>query len=171
MQNPHEITTKRLFLTPFAPEHADALHAMEADPDLMRHLGGTRSREETEAAIARVQARWQSLGHGWWTVFLRDTGTVIGAACLQHLAHQPDAPLEIGWRLMPAYRGKGYATEAGQAAMDFAFHRLGVTYLCAVAALENRASQRVMQRLGMTDAGQRTYYDAPCVYFEKRRPA
>lgn len=169
MQNPHAITTDRLFLTPFAPEHADALHAMEADPDLMRHLGGVRSRDETETAIARVQARWQSLGHGWWTVFLRDTETVIGAACLQHLAHQPDAPLEIGWRLRPAYRGMGYATEAGRAAMDFGFYSLGVSYLCAVAAIENHASQRVMQRLGMTHAGLRTYYDAPCAYYEKHR--
>ena len=167
MTSENTITTQRLHLTPFAPEHADALFAMNSNPDVMRYLGDLQTREETEAGIARVQARWQTFGYGWWTIFLKDTGTIIGAACLQNLAHKDDAPLEIGWRLMPAHQGKGYATEAGQAAMNFGFERIGVDYLCAVTNPENLASQKVMQRLGMRYVGIQTHYDLPCVYYEK----
>jgi RimJ/RimL family protein N-acetyltransferase len=89
---------------------------------------------------------------------------------LQNLANKEDAALEIGWRLMPAYQGNGYATEAGQAAMDFGFNVVGVDYLCAVANPENLASQKVMQRLGMHYGGVQTHYDEPCAYYEMHRP-
>lgn len=170
MTGDNSITTERLHLTPFALGHADALFAMNSNPDVMRYLGDTQTRNETEAGIARVQARWETYGFAWWTIFLKDTDTIIGAACLQNLAHKDDAPLEIGWRLMPAYQGQGYATEAGQAAMDFGFERIGVDYLCAVTNPENIASQKVMQRLGMRYVGIQTHYEVPCVYYEKYKP-
>jgi RimJ/RimL family protein N-acetyltransferase len=167
----HTVTTERLHLTPYAPDHAEALFAMNADPDVMRYLGGPETREETDADIARVQVRWGAKGYGWWSVFLKDTDTLIGAGCLQHLAQDEDAPLEIGWRFMTAYQGKGYATEAGQAAMDFGFQKVGVDYLCAVANSDNIASQKVMQRLGMHYVGIQTHYGMPCVYYEKHKPS
>lgn len=171
MRRSQTISTTRLFMTPFAPEHADGLFVMNSNPDVMHFLGGPQSREKTEEGITRIQRRWVTHGYSWWTVLLKDTDIVIGAACLQHLAHKEDAPLEIGWRLPPPYQGKGYATEAGQAAMDFGFHRVGVDYICAVADPKNIASQQVMQRLGMTYVGIQTHYDVPCAYYEKSKPA
>lgn len=169
MSQGRTITTERLHLVPFAPEHAEALYAMNSDPDVMRYLSATQTRDETDQSIARVQDRWERLGYGWWTIFLKETDTVVGSACLQNLAHNEDAPLEIGWRLMTAHHGKGYATEAGQAAMDFGFEQVGVDYVCAVARPENTASQKVMQRLGMTHVGLQTHYDMPCVVYEMRK--
>lgn len=163
------ITTERLRLIPFAPEHIDGLFALNSDPEVMRFLGDPQTREQTAAYIATVGERWKRFGYGWWAVFLKDSDEMIGAACLQNLAHKENAPLEIGWRLRPAHQGKGYATEAGQAAMDFGFERVGVDYICAVADPENIASQEVMQRLGMTYVGVQTHYDVDCAYYEKTR--
>ena len=118
-----------------------------------------------------MQARWVTFGYAWWTIFLKDTDTIFSAACLQNLAHKENAPLEIGWRLLPAHHGQGYVTEAGQAAMNFGFKRIGVNYPCAVANPENIASQKVMQRLGMSYVRILTHYDAPCVYSEKYKAA
>ena len=170
MPDPHSITTDRLFLTPFAPEHADDLLAMNSDPDVMRYLGDIQTRADVDTSIERVRTRWEKSGYSWWTIFLKDTDTMIGSACLQNLAHKDDAPLEIGWRLKTAHHGKGYATEAGQAAMDFGFNTIGVDYLCAVTNPDNLASQKVMQRLGMHYVGIQTHYDEPCVYYEMRKP-
>ena len=171
MSNPkHTIQTERLVLSPFALEHLDGLFAMNRNPAVMRYLGDIQTREETKAGILRVQARWQKYGYGWWTILLRKTGAVIGAACLQNLAHTDDAPLEIGWRLMPEYHGKGFATEAGRAAMEFGFNQVGVERLVAVAHPENIASQKVMQRLGMQFAGVETHYDQDCAVFEIAKP-
>ena len=171
MPHDREVTTERLYLTPFAPAHAEALFAMNSDPEVMRYLGPPQTRADVEASIAKVRARWDALGYGWWAIFLKGTDTLIGSACVQNLAHKEDAPLEIGWRLMTRYHGHGYATEAGQAAMDFGFERLGVDYLCAVADLDNTPSQKVMQRLGMSYVGVQTHYDVPCVVYEKHRHA
>lgn len=169
MPSDQTITTDRLFLTPFAPEHTDALFSMNSNPEVMRYLGDLQTRKETEEGIARVQARWDTLGYAWWTILLKGTDTIIGSACLQNLAHKENAPLEIGWRLMTAHHGKGYATEAGQAAMNFGFDQIGVEYICSVADPENTASQKVMQRLGMSFVGIQTHYDVPYVYFEKHK--
>lgn len=169
MPQDNTITTERLYLVPFAPEHAEALFTLNSDPDIMRYLGGPQSRAETDENIKRVQDRWNRLGYGWWTVFLKGTDTVVGSACLQNLAHDESEPLEIGWRLKAAHHGKGYATEAGQAAMDFGFERLGVDYIYAVTEQENIASQKVMQRLGMTYLGLQTHYDMQCVVYEIRK--
>ncbi|KMK68404.1 GNAT family N-acetyltransferase [Puniceibacterium sp. IMCC21224] len=168
----HIVETARLRLEPFAPSHRAGLCAMDSDPQLMRYIGDGQPKPpaDTDAAIARVQTRWADLGYSWWSLFLHRSNEVIGAACVQNLANQPDAPLEIGWRLRPEFRGQGYATEAGRAAVNFAFDTLGARYLMAVAHPENLASHRVMQRLGMTCLGIQTHYDQPCTVYERHRP-
>lgn len=166
----NDITTERLYLTPFAPAHAADLQDLNSDPQVMRYLGGPVSRAEGDAVMARAQARWRKYGYGWWAVLLRDGGPLVGAACLQNLAHVEDAPLEIGWRLMPRYHGKGYAIEAGRAAMAFGFDRIGVDRLVAVAHPDNVASHKVMQRLWMNYRGIETHYDEPCVVYDIYQP-
>lgn len=161
------IETKRLCLEPFAERHLTGLHALDSDPDVMRFLGPVKTVDETRDAIARVSERWQRLGYGWWAMTEISSGSVIGAACLQNIANVDDAPLEVGWRLAPSARGKGYATEAGKAAMDFAFDCIGTSLVLAVADQENTASHRVMQRLGMTYRGVETHYDQPLTTYVK----
>lgn len=163
------IETERLILEPYHPSQAEALNDLNADPEVMRYIGGPETLEETRAAIARVQARWERYGFSWWAVRLRESGDIIGAACLQHLAHEEGAPLEIGWRLKPEYHGKGFATEAGQAAADFAFGPVGVDHIVAVAHRDNTASQRVMERLGMTYRGIEVHYGEPCAVYELQK--
>ncbi|MCZ4061203.1 GNAT family N-acetyltransferase [Pantoea sp. LMR881] len=77
-----------------------------------------------------------------------------------------ECPLEIGWRLVPEQNGKGYATEAAKAIINFASEQTGATYLVAVADPENIPSQRVMQRLGMTYKAIEQHYDVSCVVYE-----
>ena len=73
-------------------------------------------------------------------------------------------------RLLPSAQGSGYATEAGKAVTTFGFETIGETCLTAVTHPENRASARVMQRLGMTYIGIQTHYGMPCVFYEIRKP-
>ncbi|WP_108816542.1 GNAT family N-acetyltransferase [Loktanella sp. Alg231-35] len=163
------IITERLQLVPYAPAHLDGLYAMNSDPEVMRHLGPPQTREEVATSIARQQHVWARNGFGWWSVIEREAEALVGAACLQHLAHVETNPLEIGWRLRPAGQGKGYATEAGRAVMRYGFDVIGESRLVAVTDPENKASARVMERLGMTYIGIQTHYDVPCVTYEIKR--
>ena len=161
------ITTDRLRLEPFAPGHATALNAINNEPQVMEFLtfGQPQPIAETRTAIARVQDRWVRLGYGWWAVILRETDTIIGAACLQHVANVDSAELEIGWRLTTSATGHGYATEAGKAAANYAFDTVGADHVIAVANPANVASHRVMERIGMTLRGIETHYDEPCTTY------
>jgi RimJ/RimL family protein N-acetyltransferase len=149
-----------LRLEPWTSKHLDGLNLLSSDPLVMRHVGGvTQSREETAAAIERQLGRWATHGFGWWSFFDRATGELIGAGCIQHVAGVPANPLEIGWRLRPNRWGLGFATEAAVAMGTFAFDRLGIELLLAVAMPENAASLRVMERLGMCYRGIERWYD------------
>lgn len=163
-----QLETTRLRLEPFQHAHFDGLRAMENDPEIMRYIsnGKVKTPEETRETIERVMQRWQQYGFSWWAICDKHSNEVVGAACLQHLANQDGAPLEIGWRLNANHHGKGYATEAAQAIVQFAVEQIGANYLVAVADPENQASQKVMQRLGMKHKGIETHYDVPCVVYE-----
>ena len=167
------VITERLRLEPFAPVHAPALNAINNEPAVMEFLseGIPETLEKTRAAIDRVRGAWESLGYSWWAIVERATGEVVGAACVQHVARDPEAEIEIGWRLATATTGKGYATEAGLAAARYAFDVIGVDHVVAVAHPDNVNSHRVMQRIGMTFRGVETHYDAPCTTYVRYRDA
>jgi RimJ/RimL family protein N-acetyltransferase len=131
----------------------------------MRYLSGRpQTRDETRAIIERVKAQWREVGHSWWAFVERDSGEIVGAGCLQNLRREatplpdPDAPLEIGWRLRRDRWGRGYVSEAGFAIGDFAFERFRADELLAVCHPENTASSSVMKRLGMQELGLQRWY-------------
>ncbi|EKS7420934.1 GNAT family N-acetyltransferase [Enterobacter ludwigii] len=170
-----DLETPRLKIEPYDDSHYEGLRVMDSDAGVMRYITGgiVKTPEETWEGIRRVQARWDKYNFSWWAIKEKSLGVIVGAACLQHLANVDGAPLEIGWRLVPEHNGKGYATEAAQAIVDYAAEQVGATYLVAVADPENIPSQRVMQRLGMTYKAIEQHYDVPCVVYELkiRRPA
>jgi RimJ/RimL family protein N-acetyltransferase len=137
-----------------AHAHADGLNAINADPEVMRFLGGRpETPAETRAMIDRVRARWDRFGFGWWTLLDAQTGAVVGAAGVHHLDHDPLLPHEIGWRLRRDRWGQGLATEAAHAVLRHVFETLDAPLACAVRHPDNVASRRVMERLGMREAG------------------
>lgn len=159
------LTTSRLRLEPFADAHLDGLNRMNSDAAVMRYLGGRpETREDTQAAIDRVKARWAEWGYSWWSFIEHDSGEIVGAGCIQHLGRDQANPLEVGWRLRRDRWGQGLASEAAQRMAAFAFDDLQAPLLCAVCHPENAASARVMQRLGMRYRGIERWYDLDAVY-------
>ena len=160
------LETTRLRLEPWALEHLDGLDAMGQDPRVMRYLGGVATREQTAASIEKCRERWAAHGFSWWSWLDRASGDLIGAGCIQHLAHTPGNPLEIGWRLRPEHWGQGLASEAARAMAGFAFGPLASPILLAVAVPENTPSRRVMERLGMRYRGIESWYDRDLATYE-----
>lgn len=161
------LETTRLRLEPFAPKHLDGLYEMNRDPEVMRYISGRPDTlENVRASIERVQGRWERLGFSWWAFIEKATGDVIGAGCIQHLGHEEDRPLEIGWRLHRGKWGLGFASEAAQRMARFAFEDLRAPLLTAVCDPENLSSRRVMERLGMSDCGTTRAYGQELAYYE-----
>ena len=155
-----QLTTTRLRLDPITEQHFDDMMALNGQEVVMRYISGSpQTAEDNRAAIARIRARWEQFGFGWWAIYENDSGRFIGMACLQHLAGDATKPHELGWRLDPSAWGKGYATEAAQRIAQHAFEVVGVPFVVAVAHPDNAASQAVMRRLGMRYLGIEWHYE------------
>lgn len=142
------IETARLRLTALAERHFDDYAAMLADPASTRWIGDGQPLDRTNAwrSLAMLIGHWQLRGYGMWALELKDTGEFIGRAGLLRPEGWPD--LELGWMLKPDFRHHGYATEAGSAILDFAWHTLGVPRVISLVKVGNEASDRVAERLG-----------------------
>ncbi len=140
--------TERLYLREWVPDDWKRFRPLATDPRVLRYIGhGTPWTDE------QIQARiddWITLGRqrGWilWPVIHRDDAALIGF-CGFWDGFKPD--VEIGWRLLPEYWGQGIATEAARAVMDSGFQRFGFPRLISVAQAGNKASIRIMEKLGM----------------------
>ena len=85
-----------------------------------------------------------------WAVERRDSGEFVGRVGLHNPEGWPD--LELGWMLLPKHQHQGYATEAGRAALEFAFSRVKAPRAISLIRIENNASERVARRLGARQA-------------------
>ncbi|MGI9419591.1 MAG: GNAT family N-acetyltransferase [Geminicoccaceae bacterium] len=145
------LKTERLLLRRLEADDADAFAAMNADPEVMRYFPAGLDRAETDALILRMDRHFERHGFGWWAVEARNSGTFTGFVGLSRPAfHAHFTPcVEVGWRLVRAAWGQGYATEAGRACLEFGFGRLGLREIVSMAVVGNHRSRRVMERLGM----------------------
>jgi [ribosomal protein S5]-alanine N-acetyltransferase len=157
-----ELTTARLHLRPFTPADRAAIHAVYADPDVMRYVGhgAHRTMAETASALRTYGDVLERRGYSFLAVTERATGALIGDGGLHPLGGVgPD--VELGYTLARDAWGKGYATELGQALVEYAFTVLRVPRVVAQVEPANTASRRVLAKLGMTERETRTAYGRP----------
>ena len=151
--NPHvspTLTTERLVLRGFVDADLEPLAAMNADPEVMRYLGGARSREWSAASIDRCRSQWGKLGFGRFVIEDNASREFVGWVSLEPVELDGYAgDVEIGWRLVRGCWGRGLATEAAMTVLTWAFASLPVDRILAVADAENARSISVMRRLGM----------------------
>ena len=159
------ITTERLNLR--APETGDLpwILAHMNTLAVMRNLGGVRSPEKVAEGVDADIAAFVEGGYRRWTVWLRGEERRIGRCGLFRVMTEaaPDAVRgqhEIGWSLAEAFWGKGYASEAARAVLEFGFAALGLPAIFAQTSDSNRASTRLMERLGFVRMPVLDYIDS-----------
>jgi RimJ/RimL family protein N-acetyltransferase len=147
-----EIQTSRLRLRRWLKADHEPFAEINADPEVMEFFPSPLSRERSDELIERIEAGFEREGFGLWALEVRETGQFIGFAGLAvpgFEAHFTPA-VEVGWRLARPAWGKGYATEAGGAAIAFGFERIGLEEVVSLTSTANARSRAVMERLGMT---------------------
>jgi ribosomal-protein-alanine N-acetyltransferase len=102
-----------------------------------------------------------------WAVVERESGELLGHAVLQRL-DQSDL-IEVGYALGESFWGRGFATEASRAAVDFGFATTDLNLIVGIARPENAASRRVLEKTGLSYAGVRRYYNFDVAYYELLR--
>lgn len=122
-------------------------------PAVMRHLGGVQTPEQWHLAYQRIRGFSRDFGHSFWIVEDKASGQMLGFCGLKRVNAPGAGDLtgtpEIGWRLRESAWGKGIAKEAAIASLDLAFGRFAFDAVIAITVPANRASQGLMERLGM----------------------
>jgi len=153
------LETLRLELRGFVPADVDDLYRLDSDLRVAKYLGGKPlSREEVEANLGRIRKGYRAnYGLGLWRAARRDSGAFIGWFCLKYVPKSTD--VEVGYRLLPEAWGQGFATEGAEALVAYGFDDLGLYKIIGVTHPDNRASQRVLLKVGLVPRGFSRYYD------------
>lgn len=143
----HNLQTERLNLRPVTPLDLTALAAHWTDPQVRRYLfdGAELPAAELAEAVEDSTRSFAEAGWGLWLVFAGDE--LIGTAGLRQL---DELGPEILYSLVPSVWGKGYASEAARAVLDYALVTLGLPVVLAEVDEGNKASAAIIARLGMT---------------------
>lgn len=149
------IETDRLILRQWKNKDLEPFAEMNADPEVMRYFPSTHTPEQSNVMAKKCYDLIGEREHGWglWAVELQETGEFIGFTGL----HIPSPQLsffpciEIGWRLRKQFWRKGYATEAAEASLWFAFEVLFFPEIVSFTSVINEPSVGVMKKLGMKD--------------------
>ncbi len=146
-----ELQTPRLLLRPPRREDFDAWAALMGHVETAHFIGGVQPRAVAWRGFMTVAGAWHLDGYGMFSVIEKATGRWIGRV-------GPWAPegwpgTEIGWAISRDWWGRGYATEAAIATIDWAFTTLGWSEIIHAIAPDNMASQAVARKLGSRNRG------------------
>ncbi len=166
------VTTARIALSPFADTHVDSLLEFFRDPHVRRYLldDSLVDREWVEDEVRASRERFDAGSLGLYAANLREApGTLIGFAGFRPF-YQPPV-LQLVYGVGPAYVGHGLATEMARVVIDVAFNERGFREIRASTDEPNRASVRVLERLGMTLVATGPGARWPQLHFALERPA
>ncbi|MCA9566077.1 MAG: GNAT family N-acetyltransferase, partial [Myxococcales bacterium] len=147
------LMTQRLRLRPWREQDLAPFAEINADSEVARYLPSTLSRDESDGFARRIRMNFGRDGLGLWAAERVDLPSrpfigFIGLAVPSFEAHFTPC-VEVGWRLARKHWGVGLATEGARAVVRYAFTELELAELVSFTSVENRASRRVMEKLGM----------------------
>lgn len=157
---PSELETPRLRLRQWRAGDRAPFAAINADPEVMRHIGsGVLGRAGSDELLNRLRREWTRNGHGLWALERREDGALLGFCGLAVPGFLPQVlpAVEIGWRLRRDAWGHGYATEAARAALAAGWHDLALAQVISIIHPDNERSMAVAERLGMRVTGRTTH--------------
>ncbi|WP_298425682.1 GNAT family N-acetyltransferase [uncultured Kordia sp.] len=143
------IETDRLVLKEITLDDKEDMFQLYSNPDVHKYTGEPliASMQEMERAIQIRIDNYKKYGYGRWATFFKNEMQFIGWAGLAYLPEFNE--IDLGYRFFPKYWGMGFATEASQAILTYGFDELKLERIIAIAMKNNKASIRVMEKVGM----------------------
>lgn len=159
------LETERLLFRKITPADLDVIAETRSDPEVNRYLGGAemQSRDAIEKRIPFYTESYAKFGFGFCLMIWKETGEVIGSAGLSPLGDTGE--IEVGYNMVKAFWGKGIGTEAARAWLDHGFNAAGLERIVAVAHLDNKASQHIMEKCGMHFEKIEKHYQMDCSFY------
>jgi len=150
------IETDRLIIRALTENDLDDMFILDSDPEVHKYLGNKpiTHKEEALKYIKDVNKQYKERGIGRWAVELKETGDFIGWTGLRLYTDYTFNNLtnfhDIGYRLRREFWGKGYATEASIACLQYAWNVLKLDKVYGITEKGNEGSHRVLLKIGLT---------------------
>lgn len=167
------VETERLRLVPWTDVYSDQFADLCADPMAMRFISRGRPLppDVIDQILGRTREMWEEHGFGPWAALEKASGRWIGRIGLNLLADWPAADKwEVGYELVPAVWGMGYATEGARRAIRFAWDETKLKRIISVTVPDHLASRRVMEKSGLTLQGEVAHRGTTVVWYAINRP-
>lgn len=143
------LETEHLLFRPLTSSDLDNLVTLYSDPEVMRFLGGPRSRDEVQKALNGYIREYQTYGHSFFATILKSDQSFIGHCGLLHQEVDERPEVELGYVLARAYWQHGLALEGIQALKEYGLQKLGFPRLISLIPPDNRASIHIAEKVGM----------------------
>jgi len=144
------MSTDRLLINRITLDDAGFILKLMNDKDWIKNIGdrGIRTIEEAEEYIrTRFLKTYNEVGFGFYSLIIKETQQIIGIAGL--VDREGIDHIDIGYGMLPEYRGKGYAFEATKAIYDYAYQDLKIDKIVAIVNPDNPGSIKLLTKLGL----------------------
>ncbi|GAA4269147.1 GNAT family N-acetyltransferase [Hyunsoonleella aestuarii] len=171
------IETERLILRELRLSDLDGMFELDSNPEVHAYLGKkpVKTLEESVKILESVISQYQERGIGRFAAIEKPSGEFIGwsgikfnTGDMETLGDKRDF-YDIGYRFIPRYWGKGYATESSKAVLDFGFKDLDIKTICGAAEIDNIASNKVLQKIGLKYMEQFPYENEMINWYELKQ--
>jgi RimJ/RimL family protein N-acetyltransferase len=149
------LETKRLILREILETDIHGMFELDSNKLVHKYLGNkpVKTIQESEKIIQTIKQQYKERGIGRWAAIEKSSGDFIGWSGLrlnnEHKMNGFTEYYDIGYRLIPKYWGKGYATESSQVALDYAFNILKIKTVYGITEKGNQASHNVLLKIGL----------------------
>jgi ribosomal-protein-alanine N-acetyltransferase len=168
------LVTERLILRELLPTDAERLFELDSNPEVHKYLGNNpiTAIEQAREVIANIRLQYVENGIGRWAVIEKSSGNFIGWSGLKFIKEYENNHInfyDVGYRLMPKYWGKGYATESAKAAIEYGFTKLNLNEIIGTANVDNIKSRRALEKCGLVYVEQFMWNHIKCDWLKITR--
>lgn len=153
------IETERLIIKQTSMDEFNLICSLEKDEEVMKYIGkGARTDKEIIEGIEKSINHYKKHKFSTGSIYEKETGNFVGRGGLFHLEwNDASQEIELGYRFLKKYWGKGYATELSRCFLEYGFNNLNLNEIVAVIFQGNDSSAYVLKKIGMKYAGIITY--------------
>jgi len=146
--------SERLIIREIVSTDIDVMLELHSDPTVHRYLGNKTitSRDKMMKAIDSLKEQYKNYGVGRWAMIDKDTNEFIGWTGLEYVTKEINKHTnfyDLGYRLLSRYWGCGFASESAFASVAYAFDKLKLREIYAMADIENKASNKILNKVGL----------------------
>jgi [ribosomal protein S5]-alanine N-acetyltransferase len=164
-----QIETNRLILEPLTVADVDNLFALDSDANVVKYLARPPANDKEfvrQLIDKKIDYNRRHAGLGYWTLIEKKSNSFVGQFSLAHIEFDEKKEIEIGFRFLPYFWGRGFATEMGKEVLRHGFDHVKLERIVGLTHPHNLASQKVLDKIGLKYTRDDFYYGTQVMVFE-----